>query len=345
LDPKDTDEDYYFEIPQNVEEPKIRIHKDFLFVATCALSQMEKLSPAFLNRFTVINLDDQLERATEKEEKEAINYLIESENIELTKNKKLLVKSILSIKKNKLNMSSLSSFTSASIRLFDLLKSEENIEEITNYMEKIILTKDVNIGIPIIIQNKARYIFDKNEQISFDERFYFQNSRILRNLMTHLYVCSDCRFPVCLVGATGLGKTSMAIAFCEIVTRENRTLYSFHMDTQLSDLYGIFNFEAGKAVIQDGPLVKSMENGQIFIADEFNLAEEAVLQTIIIALEPADENSHFLVPYTGKKIKRKNAFFFIACQNDLSTSRRRKLPEIIQKRLRTFEYPSPMIKD
>ena len=99
LDPKDTDEDYYFEIPQNVEEPKIRIHKDFLFVATCALSQMEKLSPAFLNRFTVINLDDQLERATEKEEKEAINYLIESENIELTKNKKLLVKSILSIKK------------------------------------------------------------------------------------------------------------------------------------------------------------------------------------------------------------------------------------------------------
>jgi len=242
-------------------------------------------------------------------------------------------------------MSSLSSFTSASIRLFDLLKSEENIEEITNYMEKIILTKDVNIGIPIIIQNKAHYIFDKNEQISFDERFYFQNSRILRNLMTHLYVCSDCRFPVCLVGATGLGKTSMAIAFCEIVTRENRILYSFHMDTQLSDLYEIFNFEAGKAVIQDGPLVKSMENGQIFIADEFNLAEEAVLQTIIIALEPADENSHFLVPYTGKKIKRKNAFFFIACQNDLSTSRRRKLPEIIQKRLRTFEYPSPMIKD
>ena len=86
-DPKDTDKDYYFEIPQNVEEPMIRIHKDFLFVATCALSQMEKLSPAFLNRFTVINLEDQLEGATEKKEKEAINYIIESENIELTKKK------------------------------------------------------------------------------------------------------------------------------------------------------------------------------------------------------------------------------------------------------------------
>ena len=98
-DPKDTDKDYYFEIPQNVEEPKIRILKDFLFVATCSLSQMEKLSPAFLNRFKVINLEEQLEGATEKEEKEAIKYIIESEKIELTKKKKLLMKSILFIKK------------------------------------------------------------------------------------------------------------------------------------------------------------------------------------------------------------------------------------------------------
>ena len=69
------------------------------------------------------------------------------------------------------------------------------------------------------------------------------------------------------------------------------------------------------------------------------------MQTITIALEPADVNLIFLVPDTGKKIKRNKSFFFIACQNDLSTSGRRKLPEIIQKRLRTFEYPSPMIKD
>ena len=53
----------------------------------------------------------------------------------------------------------------------------------------------------------------------------------------------------------------------------------------------------------------------------------------------------FLVPDTGKKIERKKSFFFIACQNDLSTSGRKKLPEIIQKRIRTFEYPTPMIKD
>ena len=179
-------------------------------------------------------------------------------------------------------MSSLSRFTRANIRLFDLLKSEENIEEITNYMEKIILNKDVNIGIPIKIQNKSGKIFDKNEQISVDERFYFQNSPNLGNLMTHLYVCSECRIPVCLVGATGLGKTIMVRAFCEIVRRENPILYSFHMDTQLSDLYRIFNFETGKVVIQDGLLVKTVENGQIFIADEFNLEKKQFYKPLLL---------------------------------------------------------------
>ena len=345
LDPKDTDEDYFFEIPQNTSEPRIRIHPDFLFVGTCTLDQMDKLSPAFLNRFTVINLEDQLEDATERQEKQTIEYIIDYENVELDKKDEIINEIYEIYKENKLNMSLLSRFIKATVGIFKLIGDVNNIKEIVIYMKELILNKKTSIYIPIIIQNKVSSIFDKNEQMSNDERFYFQNSPNLRNLMTHLYICSECRIPVCLVGATGLGKTSMARAFCEIVRREFATLYSFHIETQLSDLYGVFNFVAGKPVIQDGPLVKTMENGQVFIADEFNLAEEAVLQTLSIALEPSDENSTFLVPDTGKKIKRKNSFFFIACQNDLSTSGRKKLPEVIQKRLRTFEYPSPVIKD
>ena len=41
LDPKDTEEDCYFEIPHNTSEPKIKIHSDFLFIGTCILEQME----------------------------------------------------------------------------------------------------------------------------------------------------------------------------------------------------------------------------------------------------------------------------------------------------------------
>ena len=293
LDPKDTEEDYYFEIPQNTSEPKIKIHKDFLFVGTCMLDQMDKLSPAFLNRFTVINLEDQLEGATEIQEKEIIECIIDYENIELN-NKKEIIEEIYKIyKDDKLNMSLLSRFVRATVRIFQLIGEVDNIKEIITYMKEIILKKETKIDIPIVIQNKVSLIFDNNEQMSNDERFYFQHSPNLRSLMTHLYICSECRIPVCLVGATGLGKTSMARAFCEIVRREFATLYSFHIETQLSDLYGVFNFEAGKPVIQDGPLVKTIENGQVFIADEFNLAEEAILQTLSIALEPSDENSIF----------------------------------------------------
>jgi hypothetical protein len=157
-------------------------------------------------------------------------------------------------------MSSLSRFTKATVRLFELIKEDENIEDIINYMKEIVLTNKINIGIPIIVQNKANEIFDKNEQLSTDERFYFINSPNLRNLMTNLYICSECKIPVCLVGSTVLGKISMAKAFCEIVRREYATLYSFHMETQFSVFFGVFNFEAGKAVIKDDSLVKSIEN-------------------------------------------------------------------------------------
>ena len=50
-------------------------------------------------------------------------------------------------------------------------------------------------------------------------------------------------------------------------------------------------------------------------------------------------------PGINKKIKYNEKFFFIACQNDLSTTGRKKLPHIIEKRLRTFDYPLPDLKD
>ena len=53
-----------------------------------------------------------------------------------------------------------------------------------------------------------------------------------------------------------------------------------------------------------------MENGQVLIADEFNLIEESVFQTLTIALEPVDDDSSFLVTDTGKKIERKKSIFF-----------------------------------
>ena len=85
----------------------------------------------------------------------------------------------------------------------------------------------------------------------------------------------------------------MARAFSEIVRKKFAKLYSFHIETQLSDLFGVFSFEAAKPNITDGPLVEAMEKGEVFIADELNLSEDSILQTIIIALEPLDDDLKF----------------------------------------------------
>ena len=344
LEPKDSEKDYKFEIRQNTKESEIAIHKNFLFIATCPLSKINDLSPALLNRFTIINLEDQLENATIEEE--AIKCIIESENIIIKKKDEIIDKIHTIYKEMSLNMASLSKFVKATVKIIKFIENEENIEEIINYVKEITLTEKNDITIPTALQMKANEIF-KNEQLSIsnDERFYFKNSPNLKNLMTHIYFCSLCQIPVCLVGATGLGKTSMARAFSEIVRREIAISYSFHLETQLSDLYGVYNFESDKSVFQDGPIVKATENGQVFIADELNLGDESILQTMSIALEPGNEDFDYYVPDTGERKKRKNSFFFIACQNDLSTSGRRKLPDIIQKRLRIFEYPTPNVKD
>ena len=117
------------------------------------------------------------------------------------------------------------------------------------------------------------------------------------------------------------------------------------METQIDDLYGTFSFEQGKAIEINGPISNAIEKGKIFIADEFNLAKDNILQSISIILESSNENSQILIPGLGKICQYNKKFFFIACQNDIQTKGRRKLPEIIEKRLRIFEYPNPDEED
>ena len=103
-------------------------------------------------------------------------------------------------------------------------------------------------SIPKIIKDKADNFFLTNKQSSSDEKFYFKNSESLKTLMTHLYSCSICKIPVCLIGSTGLGKTSMARDFSELIRNEIAITYSFHLETQIDDIYGTFTFEKGKPV-------------------------------------------------------------------------------------------------
>ena len=345
FDPKDSEEDYKFDLYENSENPTINISKDFHFISTCNSDKLKNLSPALLNRLMVINVSDQLEGMKENDFLDLIRIILENEYRDEKIDKEIIKLIYENQKVKNYTISKLAKLAKCVYRLYNSCGKSIDKAELINYTHELLYgDKQIN-KIPYPIVNLAIDLFNSNKQFSGDEKFYFMGSDSLKNLMIILYSCSICRIPVCLVGPTGLGKTSMARAFSEFTRNEVATMYSFNLETQVDDIFGTFTFKNGKPVIIEGPLTKVLGEGSIFIGDEFNLAEDTILQTLAIAFENFDENSSYLIPGINKKIKYNKNFFFISCQNDLSTTGRKKLPHIIEKRLRTFDYPLPDLKD
>ena len=347
FDPKDSEEDYKFDLSENAEQPIIKINKKFHFISTYNIDKLKYLSPALLNRLMVINLNDQLENLKKKDFLELINIILENEYKGQEIDKKIVELIYENHKINKYSMSKLSKLSKSFYRLYLECKKKIDKKELMDYTHNLLYGKKSDINkIPAQIKNLANKLFSTNRQSSNDEKFYFQNSENLKNLMINLYSCSICGIPVCLVGSTGLGKTSMARAFSEYTRNEPAIMYSFHLETQIDDMFGIFTFKNGKPIKMEGPLTLALKEGRIFIGDEFNLAEDSILQTLSIAFENNDENSSYLIPGINEKIEYKKNFFFIACQNNLSTTGRKRLTHIIEKRLRIIiDYPLPDLND
>jgi MoxR-like ATPase len=77
LDQKyDDTEKAKFDIPENPQKSEIIIHKNFRLVCTTDIHKINQMSPAFVNRFDVIVLEDQMESINEDEKKELIKFLL-----------------------------------------------------------------------------------------------------------------------------------------------------------------------------------------------------------------------------------------------------------------------------
>ena len=61
LDKKNNAEEEFFDLPENTERLGIPIHKNFRMICTCNLNNLKDMSPAFVNRFDVVVLENQLE--------------------------------------------------------------------------------------------------------------------------------------------------------------------------------------------------------------------------------------------------------------------------------------------
>ncbi|XP_056015325.1 midasin-like isoform X2 [Ostrea edulis] len=104
------------------------------------------------------------------------------------------------------------------------------------------------------------------------------------------------REPVLLVGDTGCGKTTV----CQLLARlHGNDLHSIncHLHTESADFLGGLrpcrshhegDLDSPKKLFEwvDGPLVKAMKHGDMFLIDEISLADDSVLERLNSVLEP-----------------------------------------------------------
>ena len=125
--------------------------------------------------------------------------------------------------------------------------------------------------------------------------------------------CIQCRMPVLLEGPAAVGKTALIEFLCR---REDKALLRVNnsASTTLQDYLGSY-LPSGKGSFQfmEGSLVKAMRLGLWFLADEFNLAEPAVMSILYPLLEGQGCIS---IPGTDDKIIHAHRDFrFFATQN------------------------------
>ena len=360
LDEKEKESDNIFQITENPNLNNIIIDKKFRFYCTCPIDKLDSLSDAFLNRLTVIVIDDQLEDMKKKkiddqlednkkiDFKNLIKVMMQQENLEINLDDKLIDKLVELLYNKDLSMSETARLVKSCLYLskeFPEIKPKENI----NYI-KSLLDKFDNIDIPLEIVNKLEHKFKAYKDKRFEDETFYIDSQNIKDLIINMYVCMVCKINVCLIGRTGLGKTHLARTFSKIFRGENDAkitdkLFAFNSESTMENLYGTFAFEGGNTTIKKGPLYEAIEDGLIFIADEFNLAEESVIQSFVNVLEVNSQSSNVLIPGINKTIKYHKDCFIIICQNDSKTKGRKMLPNSIKKKIKIFEYPQPTIID
>ena len=88
-----SENDLYFEVPENPnkKEQNIKINKSFRVIATCDEKKLNKMSPAFINRFNIIYFEDQI---LDLDVKKFIKYKIDvlDKNAEIIKKENVLSK-------------------------------------------------------------------------------------------------------------------------------------------------------------------------------------------------------------------------------------------------------------
>ena len=390
LDKKlDEKKELIFEIPECPEKKEIEINDKFRLLCICNYNSISKMSPAFLNRFDIITLEDQLYhlKNSGKEFLNLIDKLIEQhdfnyklninknneKNVKESKNdndildmdddddediqaqipkdlNKLIYKKIISNHNENLSIYQLSLFCRAIYIFIQELdpKKELELEKLVDYAYQLTVSSIIQDDIKI-----EDFIYNKylkcNLESSKDSKYFFKESTKLRSFMAKLLAFSMINLHICVIGKTGVGKTSCAREFSRIRQKSMNLskdfyMHSFHSNTKPNHFYGNITMKKKEIEFINGSLLNAMEKGTTFIADEMNLSPDIVMKSLVPALD-LNLNHKIFIPGIKKKIQINKNFFFIACQNDFTTTGRNSLPKLLAKKLKCIYYPEPPKED
>jgi len=179
-----------------------------------------------------------------------------------------------------------------------------------------------------------------------NEQYFFDKSESLKKFMVQIYACSLVNQYLCIVGPPGIGKTIGARTFSyirEIIFGINSEspfyMHTFNQFTRPSDYFGISTLKDEKLFFRESTLTKSIREGKVFIADEFNISSEDCMKAITPILE-LKFGEKIIIPGIENKISIDPDFFFIICQNTRNTFGRKDLPEKIKVKIKVINYPN-----
>lgn len=127
-----------------------------------------------------------------------------------------------------------------------------------------------------------------NQLEEFSHVVWTYNMRRLAVLIAKAFTFNE---PVLLVGETGCGKTTICQVLASLKQRQLLSV-NCHMHTESSDFLGglrpVRQYKNDGRLFEwvDGPLIKAMETGNMFLADEISLADDSVLERLNSLLEP-----------------------------------------------------------
>ena len=292
-----------FDIPENPNKSSIDIHKDFRIIGICDSQNITNMSPAFLNRFDIIILENQLTNLNENELKQLIKTILyrkeekgEIEEEEEPKNREYNINYIVDkfYKKSHEQFSELFSIKQISrfcysLKLFLKIKKLKGIDQnqIIDFIFELLFEENININDKIKDIILQKFLKKKNEFYENQNQFIFEGNQTLENYIFIVYSSFLIHLNLCIIGSSGVGKTSSTQFISDILKGEDHyKLFNFHRTTKPNHLYGTINLKEGKIEYYKGPLMEAAGNGYIFIADEMNLSSTSTMKSILPILDP-----------------------------------------------------------